>query len=417
MTALADAEVIALARARQPALIEATQTLVRIDSQTPPSDTRAVAEAAAALLAGAPDVSVALHESAPPVVNLVARLEGGRPGPRLVLSGHLDTYPIGEGAWTSPPLGGEVRDGRLYGRGSADMKGACVALIETLRIFAERARPFAGEIVLALAGDEERMGELGTQWLIDHIPEVRGDGVIVADVGGPHTVRLGEKGMLWLDLRSEGRQAHGAHVHAGRNAADRLIDALADLRALAGLTPSPHPEAMAAIALAAGEPDADAPEAREVMRRVTVNLGRIEGGASANLVPAEAHAGLDIRLPLGVSVADAQAQAMRILSRHPDVTAEVTRRYEPSWTPETTPIARACLEAANAVLDRPAFFDMRIGGSDARLWRRAGYDAVVQGLTPNNLGAADEHLYVDELWRLLSIQGLAAKRFLSADAS
>jgi succinyl-diaminopimelate desuccinylase len=284
VTALSDAELIARARARQPALIAATQALVRLDTQTPPSDTSAAADFAAGMLAGLPDVDVAIHVSTPPVTNLVARLKGGLPGPRLVLNGHLDTYPIGEGVWTHPPLGGVVEGGRLYGRGSADMKGACVTLIETVRLFADCARPFPGEIVLALAGDEERMGELGTQWLIDHVPEVRGDGVIVADVGGPHVVRLGEKGMIWLDLRCAGRQAHGAHVHAGDNAADRLMDALTALRALADLTPEPDPQAAALIAAAASEQDADGSEARAVMGRVTVNLGRIAAGASSNLV-------------------------------------------------------------------------------------------------------------------------------------
>lgn len=416
MTAPSDQTLIAFARARQPMLVAATQELVRLDSQTPPSATRAVAEAAARLLAGIPGLDVTLYESAPPVVNLVARLDGGLPGRRLVLSGHLDTYPIGEGDWRFPPLSGAVHDGRLYGRGSADMKGACVTLIETMRILAAQARPFPGEIVLALAGDEERMGELGTQWLIDHVPEVRGDGVIVADVGGPHAVRLGEKGMLWLDLRSEGRQAHGAHVHAGRNAVDRLIDALVDLRRLAALAPSPHPDAAGVMERAAGEPDADGPGARDVMGRVTVNLGRIEGGTSANLVPAHAQAGLDIRLPLGIGVATAEAEAMRILARHPNIEATIARRYEATWTQPAAPVARACLDAAGRVLDRSAFFDMRIGGSDARLWRRAGFDTVVHGLTPNNLGAADEHLDVDELWRLLAIQCLAARRFLEAGA-
>lgn len=400
------------ARSRQAALVDATRSLVRLDSQTPPSDTGAVARLAMEMLGTIPGLSVNMYESVPPVVNLVARLEGGQIGPRLVLSGHLDTYPIGEGTWTHSPLSGEIADGKLWGRGSADMKGGCAALIECLRIFAD-LRPFPGEIVLALAGDEERMGELGTQWLIDHVPEVRGDGVIVADVGGPHVVRLGEKGMLWLELAAEGRQAHGAHVHAGQNAADRLIDALTDLRGLEQLPVRTPVEAAAVMRAAAGTPGADGPAARATMTRTTVNLGYLSGGTSANLVPSSASAGLDIRVPLGVSVAEVEGKAADLLGHHPAISWRVARRYEPTWTGVQTRIAAAGLEGGKHVLDAPVFPDMRIGGSDARLWRRAGMETIVQGLTPHNLGAPDEHLEVDELPLLLAIQCVAASAFLA----
>jgi succinyl-diaminopimelate desuccinylase len=188
------------------------------------------------------------------------------------------------------------------------------------------------------------------------------------------------------------------------------------LRALADLTPAPDPQAAAIIAAAASEPDADGPEARAVMGRVTVNLGRIAAGASSNLVPAQAEAGLDIRIPLGLSVAAVEAEIDRILARRPGVEATVTRRYEPSWTDPDAAVARACLSAAGRVLERPAFPDMRIGGSDARLWRRAGFETVVHGLTPCNLGAPDENLHTEELWRLLAIQAIAAREFLSYGA-
>lgn len=413
MTLLSHDFILDLARNRQPELIARTQELVRLDTQTPPSDTRRAADVAARMLSDIPGVEVMLWESVSPVMNLVARLDGGRPGRRLVFSGHLDTYPIGEGDWTHPPLGGEVHDHRLYGRGSADMKGACVTMIETLRILAEHARPFPGEIVLALAGDEERMGELGTQWLIDNVPEVHGDGVIVADVGGPHTVRLGEKGMIWLDLYAHGRQAHGAHVHAGVNAAERLINVLLDLRRLEKMTPEHLPEVDEIISHAASCPGADDQNARAVMSRVTVNVGIISSGTSANLVPAGAEAKLDIRIPLGLDVKSVEAEIAGILTNHEGIRSSVTRRYEPTWTAADSRVAVACLAAAEQMLGRTAFPDMRIGGSDARLWRRAGFETVVHGLTPANLGSPDESLDAEELWQLLAIECLAAQKFLS----
>jgi succinyl-diaminopimelate desuccinylase len=138
------------AAAHLPSLIELTQALVRTDSQTPPSDTGRVADIVIAALSEHPDIEVQRLTSVAPVVNLVARLDGGLPGRRLILNGHLDTYPIGIAAsWSDDPLSGAIRDGRLYGRGSADMKGGIAALVFVMKIFAEHLRPFPGELVLA----------------------------------------------------------------------------------------------------------------------------------------------------------------------------------------------------------------------------------------------------------------------------
>jgi succinyl-diaminopimelate desuccinylase len=415
-TPLDDDGLIALALGRHEEIIATTCDLVQLDSQTPPSDTHAVAKVAASALADLPGVTVELYESEAPVMNLVARLDGGLPGRRLVLNGHLDTYPIGDPAgWKHGPLSAKIVDGRLYGRGSADMKGGIAALIETVRIYATHLRPFPGEIILTLAGDEERMGELGTQWLIDNVPAVKGDGVIVADVGSPSSVRLGEKGMIWLNLVATGRQAHGAHVYAGANAIDRLTDALTELRKLENISIITPPDAATVIDAASRIAGADAPSARDVMTRVTVNTGTISGGVSSNLVPDEARAGLDIRIPLGMSTTDLNARIADCLDGHPDVRWTAVRRYEPTWTSADADISKACLSAASRVLSGQVWSDMRIGGSDARLWRRAGFDTVVLGLTPYGLGGPDENLMIDELAPLTAIYCIAARRFLDAE--
>jgi len=384
-------------------LVAMTQAFVRLDSQTPPSDTRAAADLAAQYLSQCPNIKLTFHPSEAPVMNLVAELDGGLPGPRTILSGHLDTYPIGHLAdWTREPLGGEISDERIFGRGSADMKGAVAVLIAVLRYFANRG-PFPGTLVLALAGDEERMGELGTQWLIDNVPAIAGDGVLVADVGGPRAVRIGEKGMLWLDLRARGVQAHGAHVHAGHNALDRLTDALIALRAVETLAPEPTEDAINVMAAAAHVAGADGPDARNTMGRVTLNLGTMQGGLTANLIPSAATAGLDIRIPMGVGTARVERAVADILAHHPDVTWHVQRRYEPTWTQSDHPLVKACLEGVAQALGRPGWTDNRIGGSDSRLWRRAGFPCVALGLTPSNLGAPDESCRIDELVTLRQV--------------
>jgi acetylornithine deacetylase/succinyl-diaminopimelate desuccinylase-like protein len=400
--------------AREAFMVEVAQDLIQCDSQTPPSDTRAAAEVALKYLTAIEGVDAELYESAAPVMNLVATLPGGRPGKRLVLNGHLDTFPIGNAAaWTAEPLGGELRDGRVYGRGSADMKGGIAAMIAVVAAFAEAAPDFPGEIVLALAGDEESMGELGTQWLIDNVAKVRGDGVIVADVGSPQIVRLGEKGMIWVDVEATGSAAHGAHVHRGVNAVERLMVALSAVKQLESLAAEPDPEVVATIAAARhlSEKEAGAGETR-VLQEVTVNIGQVTGGISANLVPDAACARLDIRIPLGLSVAQVESRLHELVEGLEGIRLQVQRRYEPTWTPADSPIAAAVLQSAKDVLGREVAANMRIGASDARLWRRAGYPTVVAGLTPHNLGGPDEYFEVSELVPLAEIHALAGARFL-----
>ncbi|WAP69854.1 M20/M25/M40 family metallo-hydrolase [Jiella pelagia] len=391
-----------------------TRELVKIDSQTPPSDTRAAAAFAADYLSTVPGIEVSLHSPRTPIQNLVARLGGSRPGPRLIVSGHLDTYPIGaRSQWTRDPLGGEVVGNRLYGRGAADMKGGVAASLVVMRLLAEATADFPGELVLALAGDEESMGEAGTQFLIDTVPACRADAVIVPDVGSPQILRCGEKGMIWLSLEASGRAAHGAHVHRGDNAIASLIGALDALRQLERMQMPETTEAAFWMkeAKALSEPLGGAGELG-VMSRVTVNVGTIAGGTSPNLVPDTARAELDIRLPIGVTVAAVEAEIARLLADHPMVECSVTRRYEATWTSPSEPIASGTLAACREILPVPAAPNMRVGASDARLWRRAGMPTVVCGLTPTNLGGPDESLEVEELPVLAAILSLSVFDFL-----
>ena len=205
---------LAAARLRRDETVEIARALIAVPSPNPPLATGPVAEAAASLLGQlVPEAVVSLHEAGEGVVNVVARLAGAGPGRRLVMSGHLDTYPVNEALpWTVDPLSGLVRDGRLYGRGAADMKGGIAASMTALALLAGRREAWRGEVVLALSGDEESMGRLGAHWLLDNVACARGDAVIIGDAGSPAVVRFGEKGFLWIELEAAGTPGHGAHT-------------------------------------------------------------------------------------------------------------------------------------------------------------------------------------------------------------
>ena len=365
------------------------------------------------LLAAIDGARVARYETAPGIVNLVAVISGARPGRRLVFNGHLDTFPVGEGEWTVPPLGGTLRDGRIYGRGVSDMKGGVAAMLTAARILAGVRERWCGELVVTLAGDEENMGSLGSRWLLEHVQEAKGDAMLCGDAGSPMVVRFGEKGLCWVEIEAEGQPAHGAHVHKGRNAIDRLRRALDGLKRIEAL-PAAAPAAVTSAIMAAkpvseelsGEGEA------ETLQRVTVNIGTIEGGISPNLVPARARAAADIRLPVGVSLDAVEAALHDELDVCEGVSWRIIRAYPPSFTPPDHEIIRRTVTAATKVFGRAPVANMRVGASDARLYRMFGVPSVVFGCTPFNMGAPDEYILLEELVAVAKVHTLVGFDFL-----
>ena len=403
--------------AARDALIDTTQRLVAVASPNPPSDTHDVAVKAEALLRAIPGMEVERIEPEPRVVSLIGRLRGTRSGRRLIFNGHLDTFPLLENLpWTVPPLGGVLKDGRLYGRGVCDMKGGIACSLLAASLLARHRDAWSGEIVLTLAGDEENMGSLGTGYMMQHVPHALGDANICGDVGSPRVVRFGEKGLMWVEVEATGSPAHGAHVHRGTNAIDRLRIALDRLKDLEDVPFQAPPVVMAAIAKARpiSEPLSGAGEA-QTLQRVTVNIGTIEGGTSPNLVPTHAIARADIRLPVGITTDVLAARLDEWPKPLEGVTWRAIRRFEPSFTEPGHEIVQRTAQVAAEVLGEPAALNMRVGGSDSRWYRQYGVPTVVLGLTPFNMGGADEYVLVDELVAVAKIHTLVAYDFLSSE--
>ena len=398
-------------------LIATTRRLVAVASPNPPSDTHEVATVAEALLREIPGMEVESIEPEPRVVSLIGRLKGSRPGRRLIFNGHLDTFPLLEHLpWTVAPLGGVLKDGKLYGRGVCDMKGGIACSLLAASLLARHRDAWSGEIVLTLAGDEENMGSLGTGYMMQHVPHALGDANICGDVGSPKVVRFGEKGLMWVEVEATGSPAHGAHVHRGANAIDRLRGALDRLKDLETVPFQAPPVVTDAIARAKpiSEPLSGAGEA-ETLQRVTVNIGTIEGGTSPNLVPTHAIARADIRLPVGITTDVLARQLDEWLQPLEGVTWRAIRRFEPSFTEPGHEIVRRTADVAAEVLGETPAINMRVGGSDSRWYRQYGVPTVVLGLTPFNMGGADEYVLVDELLAVAKIHTLVAYDFLSTE--
>lgn len=396
-------------------VIELCRELVTISSENPPGDTGPLADAIAAMLADVPGVTVERIVAKEPAVNLVARLAGGRPGRRLVFNGHLDTFPVGDaGLWTMPPLGGEVRDGCMYGRGVSDMKAGVAAALLTVILLADFRDAFGGEAVLTFVGDEETGGRWGTQYLLDNVPAASGDAMINGDAGSPSVMRFGEKGQMWIEVTATGKSNHAAHVHLGVNAIERLTAALGGLAALRDID-CPIPEDIRAAIVAAkpiSEDISGAGEA-ETLQSVTLSLGVIEGGSSVNIIPDHARALCDIRFPPGLTVEGMTKAVTDILAGHEGVGFEVLAATDSYWSDPSHEIFRLAAANSTDVLGLEAASNMRVGMSDARFYRQRGIPTLGYGAAPHNMGGPDEYITLDDLYAVFYVHAMTAFDYLA----
>lgn len=402
-------------RAVHDELLSLCQRLVRVPSENPGGDTTAVAELLTQELQH-PGIEVQRHEPQPGCVNLVAVVRGAHAGPRVVLNGHLDTYPVGprEG-WTHDPFAGERVGGRLYGRGAGDMKAGVAVLVHVMRELAQQRAQLRGELVLSLVADEETGGRWGTTWLLDHVAEVRGDHLLNADAGHTRVVRFGEKGLMWLRLSSMGRAGHGAHTHLGDNAIESLIAAVSDLLALRTHEATLPHDILAAMVQArpVSEQEGGAGEF-DNLRGITVNLGALHGGDVANLIPSKAHALIDLRYPPGMTRDAVLRLVSATLARHDKVRFEMVpgSDTEPNVTPPRHPLVQTALKHARRLTAPEAVANMRVGMTDARLFRHRGMPAVVYGPRAFNMGGVDEHVLEEDVVRVFEVHLATAGELL-----
>lgn len=223
---------------------------------------------------------------AEPKANLVIRL-GPDPvdceGRGLVLCGHSDVVPALEKGWASDPFEMEEREGRLYGRGTADMKGfIALALHQLLK---QQGESLTSPLVLVLTYDEE-IGTLGArhfaeEWLPHHsLPKA----VLIGEPTELKVIRL-HKGHLKFRITHLGEGAHSAYPHLGKNAIEPIGDLIVALRALR--------IALEEMRVEASRHFAEVPYP-------TLNVAQIEGGTAVNIVPDRAHVDVGIRLLPGM---------------------------------------------------------------------------------------------------------------------
>jgi acetylornithine deacetylase/succinyl-diaminopimelate desuccinylase family protein len=354
---------------------EVLESLVRVPSVT--GDEGRLAETVAGWCEAA-GLAVELREARPGRPNVVARWGTGR-RPVLLLTGHLDTVPAGQG-WTRDPYGAEVAGGRLYGRGACDMKGGLAAMLAALLDLRARGLEPAGDVVLAaVVGEEE--DSAGTLALLE--AGIEADRALLAE---PTNLGLvcANRGLVNYRLTVSGASAHASSPEAGRNAIVAAAHIVAELEALAGrLAWHPHP--------ALGPPN--------------LTVGTIHGGTRPYVVPDRCVLEVDRRVNPGETAETVRAETEEVLARVrrrvPDLDArfELGPEYPPFEVPVDEPLVQAALSAMAAAGLEPRVGAWRAASDAGFLVGRAGIPCVLFG--PGDVVAAahrpDEFVDLDQV--------------------
>jgi acetylornithine deacetylase/succinyl-diaminopimelate desuccinylase-like protein len=365
--------------------------------------------------------------------NLVARLRGAEDGPTLTLLGHVDTVRADPDEWTFDPWSGEVVDGWVRGRGALDMKGQVAAEVAAaVELGAAGWRPRTGELLLVITADEEVGGGLGAQWLCEQHPDkVRSDFVVnegggdLIEFGGRrlYTLAVGEKGIFRMRLRTEGEAGHASLPRIGDNALLKLAGYLA------ALSEQPPPESTevgeALLEALLGEPFNGEEGVRaglervrseqplladylvEPMLGVTLTPTKAEAGKKANVIPSEAGALIDCRVPPGYGKDEALRRLAALIGED-DYSVEFSEAFVGNSSPIESPLTDA-IRSWLADADPGAELAPIVmpGFSDSNAFRQAFPEAIVYGFcTHRDIGllesaplihGADERVPVSDI--------------------
>ncbi|MCU0958164.1 MAG: M20/M25/M40 family metallo-hydrolase [Hydrogenophaga sp.] len=382
------------------------QELVRVPTDTPPGNNAPHAERTAELLTAMglsperhavpdDDVRAAGLQS---VTNLIVRRRFGSDGPTIALNAHGDVVPPGDG-WTHDPYGGEIVNGRIYGRATAVSKSDIASFTYAIRALEAAGVPLRGAVELHVTYDEEYGGEVGPGWLLDQ-GLTKPDLMIAA--GFSYQVVVAHNGCLQLEVTVHGDMAHAAIPDSGTDALQGATHVLNALYAL----------------------NADYLKVRSGVDGIShpyLNVGLIQGGTNTNVIPGKVVLKLDRRMIPEEDPSEVEASIRRTIEdavasyRPPrggaDIRVDIRRiLLARAMKPLTgnAPLVQAIQKHGQALFGEPIPALGTPLYTDVRLYVERGIPGVIYGAGPrtvreSNAKRADEHLELADLRRATKV--------------
>ena len=413
---------------RREGLVALTQALVRIPTLNPPGEGyREICELLARHLEGLGFATEFVRATGTPGDsdryprwNLVARREGGGPGPCVHFNGHTDVVEVGQG-WTQDPFGAALVEGRIFGRGTCDMKGGIAAAIVAVEAFLARHPDHAGAIEISATADEETGGYGGVAYLAErgYFSPGRVDHVIIPEPLNKDRICLGHRGVWWAEVETFGRIAHGSMPFLGDCAVRHMGAVMAEMEAT--LFP------------ALAERRTAMPVVPEGARASTLNINSIHGGQAERAadftgwpspcVPDSCRMIVDRRFlaeeHIDAVKAEFRATVERARARRGGFAFEIRDMHEvlPTMTDRGAPVVSALERAVREVFARAPEFVVSPGTYDQKHIDRIGrlHNCVAYG--PGILDLAhqpDEYVGVDDMIDAATVMALALAELLGA---
>jgi len=376
------------------------QELIRVPTDTPPGNNAPHAERTAELLQAMgieaekhPVPSVEVHAAGlQSITNLIVRRTYGAGGKTIALNAHGDVVPPGDG-WTHDPYGGDVVDGKIYGRASAVSKSDFSTFTFALRALEAVCKPHQGQLELLFTYDEEFGGEVGPAWLLKN--QLTQPDLLIA-AGFSYEVVTAHNGCLQLEVTVFGQMAHAAIPESGVDALHAAVQILSALYAQNTLYQS----------VTSKVPGINHPY---------LNVGLISGGTNTNVVPGKVTFKLDRRMIPEEDAALVEASLRELIkstaAQHTGVSVEIKRillAHSMQPLPGNQPLVEALQRHGQSIFGQPIPAMGTPLYTDVRLFAQQGIPGVVYGAGPRSVleshaKRADERLDLQDLRRATQV--------------
>jgi len=373
---------------QEEAVVKMLQKVIQINSTNPPGNEKELAIWLSEFFRQA-GLDPNLIEYENNRANLVVRIPGSGELPALIFSAHMDTVPAGRIPWKFPPFSGALHEGRIYGRGAADMKSGLAAMAEAAAILAREKVALRGDLIVSFTYDET-YGLQGAKELVKAGYLDRAGAVLISE---PSSLDIftAEKGALWLRCSAKGKTAHTSMPHLGHNAIFEMVHFLERVEKELDLGKPNHP----------------------LLGNPTLTVGTIKGGVTINVLPDECEAEIDIRLIPGMDHQEV-VQKVRALAGN-RVLIEVIDWKEPVESDPDAEIVELACKAVEEITGQPR---LPMGVS---YYTDGAVIANQLNIPMVNIGPADtgmthqpnENVEVTKLAQAVKIYLLLALRYLS----
>ncbi len=355
------------------------------------------------------------HTAKYPRVNVIGRKEGVRPGQTLHLNGHFDVVPAGRG-WTKDPFGAEISDGKIWGRGTCDMKAGIAAALFAVEALRRAGVETNGAIEISGTVDEESGGYAGVAYLCKtgRVTAQNTHFAIIPEPLNVDRICVGHRGVYWFDVVTHGRIAHGSMPYLGHSAIDDMGAILEAIRT------ELQPELAKRMT--------KVPVVPELSRRATLNVNAMSGGqvgedVQSPCVADRAHAIFDRRFLLEEGFDATKAEIQKLLesvkARVPGLRYDLSDRMvvHPSATPENSPVTQSLQTAISRVLGKDAQIIASPGTYDQKHFDRIGHIPHTVAYGPGVLDLAhqpDEWVSIEDLKNSIAVIAIATTKLLNA---